>query len=129
MIDAVTELATATSASTAAAGACDDDDYDDTDSKNAIYATTKFEKSPAKSPEKVLDKSDSNTFFSYPGKGRTKFRSTLANLNDAAIIAIYGDNFESEPILQIRVSSLCFGAQLVEPLLQTPKVHGSNPTV
>jgi len=49
------------------------------------------------------DSDNSNKLFSYPGKGRNKLRHTLNHLNDATILALYGDNFESEPILQIRV--------------------------
>ena len=82
-------------------------DDDDTNSNDApIYATAKFEspKKVEKSPKEMSD--HAANFFSYPGKGRSKIRTTFSNFNDAAIVALYGDNFESEPILQIRVREL-----------------------
>jgi hypothetical protein len=98
----------------------DDDSY--TNEDNRIYATSKFEtsnfdhrstnidwienKKTSKPVEQNLttqDSDNSNKLFSYPGKSRNKLKSTLNHLNDATILALYGDNFESEPILQIRV--------------------------
>ncbi len=94
----------------------DDSLSNSNDGKNVIYATAKFDNrqniewiEKKKVTDDFSNKNDSdhsNNFFSYPGKGRTKFRNTISNLNDAAILALYGDNFESEPILQIRVSAL-----------------------
>ena len=93
-------------------------DDDDANSNNEvpIYATAKFEspKKVEKSPKAMPD--HSANFFSYPGKGRSKIRTTFSNYNDAAIVALYGDNFESEPILQIRVRMLYYRLCFFVPL-------------
>ncbi len=106
---------------TTATNSVDDDSTIDDD---RIYSTSKFDNrrqnntqidwidKKTKIPNftadadsnKNNDSDNSNKLFSYPGKGRNKLRHTLNHLNDATILALYGDNFESEPILQIRVS-------------------------
>ena len=63
-------------------------------------------RSPPAVEQNMHDSDNSNKLFSYPGKGRNKLKNTLNHLNDATILALYGDNFESEPILQIRVRFL-----------------------
>ena len=89
-------------------------------SERSNFAASKFEHRPQnidwienKKSTKIVeqnsniqDSDNSNKLFSYPGKGRNKLKNTLTHLNDATILALYGDNFESEPILQIRVRFL-----------------------
>ncbi len=48
------------------------------------------------------DDSKPNKLFTYSHK-RQKLRKTLDHLNDATVLALYGDNFETEPLLQARV--------------------------
>lgn len=40
--------------------------------------------------------------FTYSHK-RQKLKKTLDHFNDATVLALYGDNFETEPLLQARV--------------------------